>query len=222
MPRRGAADLPPSRRMEGRGGVRARDVDSLCDSRRRPPSSLSLGLGRSRCLRACGWDSTRLSVAPVAATVRACLCATPPPHHHCHKPLAPRPPPLVRAERSPAPRGSRDPCARGKAPWPGNSVRESLCAEPTERLSRAVPREGARRLRRGGTLLATQGDSEGGEAAHPFPPSPNHRRDRHGPPTLNTAKHTVVGGAEGGGGCGNVRGLRSILSTKFLNKAAIP
>ena len=142
-----------------------------------------------------------------ALVCRACRCdcpglplCDPPPHHHCHKPLAPRPPPLVRAERSPAPRGSRDPCARGKAPWPGNSVRESLCAEPTERLSRAVPREGARRLRRGGTLLATQGDSEGGEAAHPFPPSPNHRRDRHGPPTLNTAKHTVVGGAEGGGG----------------------
>ena len=101
-----------------------------------------MGLGQSRCLRACLWDSTRLSVAPVAATVRACLCATPPPHHHCHKPLAPRPPPLVRAERSPAPRGSRDPCARGKAPCPcaSNSAGSQLAAQSFLRRNPVVIR----------------------------------------------------------------------------------
>ena len=100
--------------------ARALDVDSLCDSRRRPYSSLPLGLGQSRCLRACPWDSTRLSVAPVAATVRACLCGIPPTTTTtATSPSPPYPLPLDRgatAERSPAPRGSRDPCARGKAP----------------------------------------------------------------------------------------------------------
>ena len=172
MPRRGAADLPPSRRMEGRGGVRARDVDSLCDSRRRPPSSLSLGLGRSRCLRACGWDSTRLSVAPVAATVRACLCGIPPPPP-TPLPQAPRPPtPCPWTEPSaPPPRAARGTRARAEK----RHGPETPCASPCARSRRSGSRVRFRVRGHGGSGAAGRcwPPKATRKAAKPLTPSPH-------------------------------------------------
>ena len=93
--------------------------------------------------------SQSLSLGLDALVCRACRCdcpglplCDPPPPPPLPQALAPRPPPLVRAERSSAPRGSRDPCARGKAPCPcaSNSAGSQLAAQSFLRRNPVVIR----------------------------------------------------------------------------------